>query len=131
MINHQKTFYKIEKQNEALHSRLNNIKIIWLKNVNNSSKKLTSLIIEIYNVEQLNTLIKNDLLNEYKHVTWKLFVNNCQIKQCFNCQRYDYIISVFRYERRCSIYFEQHNEKTCKISINKRKYDNCDDNYSI
>jgi hypothetical protein len=28
MINHQKTFYKIEKQNEALHSRLNNIKII-------------------------------------------------------------------------------------------------------
>jgi uncharacterized protein YcbK (DUF882 family) len=55
-------------------------------------------MIEIYNAEQLNELIRNDLLNEYTHVTCELFVNNCRIKQCFNCQRYDHIINVCRYE---------------------------------
>jgi hypothetical protein len=114
-----------------LHSKLKIVRIIWLRSVNNSNKKLTSLIIEIYNAEQSNRLIKNDLLNEYTHVTCELFVNNCRIKQCFNCQRFDYIVSVCRYERRCLICFEQHNEETCKISTNKRKCVNCDDNHSI
>jgi hypothetical protein len=34
-----------------LHSRLKIVKIIWFKNVNNNNKKLTSFIIEVYNVE--------------------------------------------------------------------------------
>ncbi len=83
--NQQKMIRRIEKQNETLHSRLKIVKIIWFKSVNNSNKKLTSLIIEIYSVEQLNKLIQNDLLKEYTHVTCEFFVNNCRIKQCFNC----------------------------------------------
>ncbi len=67
--------------------------MISLRNVNNNNKKLTSLIIEIYNAEQSNKLIKKDLLSKYTHVTCELFVNNCRIKQCFNCHRYDHIIN--------------------------------------
>ncbi len=92
--NQQKTIRRIEKQNEALHSRLKIVRVISLRSVNNSSKKLTSLIIEIYSAEQSNKLLKNDLLNEYTHVTCELFINNCRIKQCFDCQRYDHIINV-------------------------------------
>jgi hypothetical protein len=114
-----------------LHSRLKIVKIVWFRSVNNSNKKLKSLIIEIYSAEQSNRLIRDDLLNEYTHVTCELFVNNCRIKQCFNCQQYDHIISLCRYERRCSICFEQHSEKTCKISTNKRKCVHCDDNHSV
>jgi hypothetical protein len=68
-----------------LHLKFKIVKVIWLKSVNNSNKKLTSLIIEIYNVEQSNRLIRDDLLNEYTHVTCEFFVDNCRIKQCFNC----------------------------------------------
>jgi hypothetical protein len=92
---------------------------------------LFSLIVKIHSAEQINHLIKNDLLHEYSQISCELFVNNCRIKQCFNCQRYDHINKICRHERRCSVCVESHNDSTCKISINKRKCVNCDDNHSI
>jgi hypothetical protein len=114
-----------------LHSSLRIARIIWSKNVINEEKKLSSLIVKIHNAEQINRLIRNDFLHEYSQISCELFVNNCRIKQCFNCQRYDHIDKICRHERRCSVCVELHNDSTCKISIDKRKCVNCESNHSI
>jgi hypothetical protein len=120
MSNQQKIIRRIEKQNETLHSSLRIAKVIWSKSVINEEKELSSLIVKIHSAEQINRLIKNDFLHEYSQISCELFVNNCRIKQCFNCQRYDHIDKICRHERRCSICVESHNDSTCKISIDKR-----------
>jgi hypothetical protein len=79
--NQQKIIWRIEKQNEILHSSLRIARIIWSKNVINEEKKMSSLIVKIYNVEQINRLIKDDFLHEYSQIFCELFVNNCKIKQ--------------------------------------------------
>ncbi len=129
--NQQEIIRRIEKQNETLHSSLRIVKIVWSKSVINEEKELFSLIVKIHNAEQINRLIKDDLLHEYSQIFCELFVNNCRIKQCFNCQRYDHIDKICRHERRCSICVESHNDSTCKISIDKKKCVNCESNHSI
>jgi hypothetical protein len=129
--NQQKIIRRIEKQNESLHSNLRIARIIWSKSVINEKKELSSLIMKIHNVEQINRLIKDNFLHEYSSISWELFVNNCRIKQCFNCQRYDHIDKICRHEQRCSIYVESHNDSTCKIFVNKKKCVNCENNHSI
>jgi hypothetical protein len=114
-----------------LHSSLRIAKVIWSKSVINEEKELSSLIMKIHSAEQINRLIKDDLLHEYSQISCELFVSNCRIKQCFNCQRYDHIDKICRHERRCSVCVESHNDSTCKISIDKRKCANCEDNHSI
>jgi hypothetical protein len=129
--NQQKIIRRIEKQNEILNSSLRIARIIWSKNVINEKKKLSSLIVKIHNIEQINRLIKNDLLHEYSQISRELFVNNCRIKQCFNCLRYKHIDKICRHERRCSVCVESHNDSTCKILIDKKKCVNCENNHSI
>ncbi len=129
--NQQKIIRRIEKQNETLHSSLRIAKVIWSRSVINEEKELSSLIVKIHSAEQINRLIKDDFLHEYSQISCELFVNNCQIKQCFNCQRYDHIDKICRHERRCSVCAESHNDSTCKISIDKRKCVNCENNHSI
>ncbi len=129
--NQQEIIRRIEKQNETLHSSLRIAKVVWSKSVINEEKELSSLIVKIHSAEQINRLIRDDLLHEYSQISCELFVNNCRIKQCFNCQRYDHIDKIYRHERRCSVCVESHNDSTCKISIDKRKCANCEDNHSI
>jgi hypothetical protein len=131
MSNQQEIIRRIEKQNETLHSNLRIAKVIWSRSVINEEKELFSLIVKIHSAEQINRLIKNDFLHEYSQISCELFVNNCRIKQCFNCQRYDHIDKICRYERRCSVCVESHNDSTCKISIDKKKCVNCENNHSI
>jgi hypothetical protein len=129
--NQQEIIRRIEKQNETLHSSLRIARIIWSRSVINEEKELFSLIVKIYNAEWINRLIKDNLLHEYSQIFCELFVNNCRIKQCFNCQRYDHIDKIYRYERQCSVCVESHNDSTCKISIDKIKCANCVQSFDL
>jgi hypothetical protein len=106
-------------------------RVVWSKSAINEKKKLSSLIVKTHNAKQTNRLIKNDLLHEYSQISCELFVSNCRIKQCFNCQRYDHIDKICRHERRCSVCAKSHDDSTCKVSINKRKCVNYENNHSI
>ncbi len=130
-INQQKIIQRIENQNEILHSSLRIARVVWSKSAINEKKKLSSLIVKTHNAKQTNRLIKNDLLHEYSQISCELFVSNCRIKQCFNCQRYDHIDKICRHERRCSVCAKSHDDSTCKVSINKRKCVNYENNHSI
>jgi hypothetical protein len=114
-----------------LHSNLRIAKVIWSKSVINKEKELSFLIMKIRSAKQINRLIRNDFLHEYSQIFCELFVNNCRIKQCFDCQRYDHIDKIYRHERRCSVCVESHNDSTCKISIDKKKCANCESIHSI
>ncbi len=129
--NQQKIIQRIERQNEILHSSLRIARVVWSRNAINEEKKLSSLIVKTHNAKQTNRLIKNDLLHEYSQISCELFISNCRIKQCFNCQRYDHIDKICRHERRCSVCARSHDDSTCKVSINKRKCVNCESNHSI
>jgi hypothetical protein len=48
-----------------LHSSLRIAKVIWSKNVINEEKELSSLIVKIHSVEQINRLIKDHFWHEY------------------------------------------------------------------
>jgi hypothetical protein len=106
-------------------------KVVWSRSVINEEKKLSSLIVKTHSAKQTNRLIKDDLLHEYSQISCELFVSNCRIKQCFNCQRYDHIDKICKHERRCSVCARSHDDSTCKVSVNKRKCVNCEDNHSI
>jgi hypothetical protein len=52
----------------------------WSKSVDNNEKKLSLFIVKIYSIEQIDRLIKDDLLHEYTQIICELFVINCKIK---------------------------------------------------
>jgi hypothetical protein len=96
------------------------VKITWSKNVVNNEKKLSSLIVKIYNVEQIDYLIKDDFLHDETQISCEFFINNCKIKQLFYCQKYDHIDKICYYEKWCFVCFKFYNDFTCKMSMNKK-----------
>jgi uncharacterized protein YbcC (UPF0753/DUF2309 family) len=115
-----------------MHSNLKITRVILSKRAKIiSNKKYFSLIMKIYNVATINRLIKEKLLNECSHCTCKYFDKDCKLKQCFNYQRYELIEKSCKYEQRCAICANSHNDNTCTTSIKRRKYVNCDENHFV
>jgi hypothetical protein len=130
--NQQKTITHIMRQNASMHSNLKIARVIWSKRAKiNFDKKYSSLIMKIYNSAMTNRLIQEDILDEYSHRTCEYFDQDCRLKQCFNCQRYEHINRSCKYNRRCATYANFHNESICNTSIEKRKCVNCEKNHLV
>jgi hypothetical protein len=115
-----------------MHLNLKITRVIWSKRTKiHFDKKSSSLIMKIYNLITMNRLIQKKLLDEYSHRTCEYFDKNCRLKQCFNCQRYEHINKSCKYNRRCAICANFHNESICNTSIEKRKCVNCEKNHFV
>ncbi len=130
--NQQKTITHIMRQNALMHSNLKITRVIWSKRAKiNFDKKYSSLILKIYSSVMTNHLIQKELFDEYLHRTCEYFDKDCKLKQCFNCQRYEHINRSCKYNRRCAVCANSHNESICNTSIEKRKCVNCERNHFV
>jgi hypothetical protein len=120
------------RQNASMHSNLKIARVIWSKRAKiNFYKKYSSLILKIYSSAMTNRLIQKELLDEYSHRTCEYFDRDCKLKQCFNCQRYENINRSCKYNRRCAVCANSHNESICNTSIERRKCVNCERNHFV
>ncbi len=79
----------------------------------------------------MNWLMNVSMLNAYHECACKLFEKNCHITQCFRCQEFDHMITFCRKNQRCVKCADKHHIKRCMMSLNKRCFTNCNENYEL
>ncbi len=114
-----------------LHEDLKVLRIVWLKKIANSEKTHSSLIVEITIKAMTNQLINVSMLNLYQECACKLFEKNCHITQCFRCHEFDHMTKICRKNQRCEKCADKHHIKKCVMSLNKRRYVNCNENHEL
>jgi hypothetical protein len=91
IFNQKTAINKIIKQNNTLHKILDILRMTWIQKIINQRQNFFFLIIEIVNSKITYRQIKKKLSNKHTHLVCEYFEKKCRIKQCFKCQRYDYV----------------------------------------
>ncbi len=131
MNNQKKIIERLIKDNTRLHEDLKVLRIVWLKKIVKSEKTHSLLIIKIEIKVIMNQLMNINMLNSYQECACKLFEKNCCITQCFKCHEFDHITKFYRKNQRCKKCADKHHIKKCVISLNRKCYINCNENYEL
>ena len=104
---------KITEQNKRLHPTLEITRLAWPKQVAESGKSYSSIIIEVATAEMANRLIDEGLIEGSDIKICELFDKNCRIFQCFNCHKYGHSAKVCRNATACGYCAGAHRSDSC------------------
>src|SRR5436305_3576675 len=111
----------------------NNIKInhvtSLIKKLRNSKASIQSIIIFTENSKEGNDLICEELCVEDKYYAVKRYASQCQIKQCFKCQEYEYKAKMCTKKPRCEKCAQKHETRQC--DKRKIKCAHCEDFHTV
>ncbi len=131
MSKQKKIIERLIKDNARLHEDLKVLRIVWLKKIADSEKTYSSLIVEIAIEAIMNQLINVSMLNSYQECACELFEKNCHITQCFRCHEFDHMTKICRKNQRCEKCADKHHIEKCVMSLNRRRYVNCNENHEL
>ena len=90
----------------------NNIKInrvtSLIKKLRNSKALIQSIIIFTENSKESNDLICEELRVEDRYYAAKRYAPQCQIKQCFKCQKYEHKVKMCTKKSKCKKCIQKH-----------------------
>lgn len=101
----------IENSNHE-HIKINKITFLRWK-THNSNVNTQSIIIHMNHSEKMNEYIENEIIIEHRIHMIERHISQCQIKQCFNCQRYDHKTNICKKKSKCDRCAKKHITREC------------------
>ena len=123
IFNQNKVIQQLIEINAWLHDDLRIERVFWSFKIIREEKVYFTLTIEVVSAKMINRLINDDIIEDYKNKDCEIFVKECRMTQCFNCQQYEYIDKICKNLTRCDHCVDQYLSMNCivKISIRHRK----------
>jgi hypothetical protein len=104
----------LQNVNANLHSNLIIKKMSWSSQVIRNKKRYFTLHMKIIIVEMINWMLFENFIKIFEIKKCERFIKNCILRQCFNCQKYEYI------KKHCWIVV------VCKKCVMKHHINECD-----
>ncbi len=115
----------LQNVNASFHSSLIIKKMSWSFRVIWDKKRYFTLHMKIIIVEMINRMFFENLMKIFEIKECELFIKNCILQQCFNCQKYEHIEKHCRIVVVCEKCVMKHHINECDSSIIE-KYKMCE-----
>ena len=116
------TAKRLQDQNSTKHPGLEILRTAWPKQVHDSGKTHSSLIVEVASATQANRLIEEGLVEGYDEKQCELFDKTCRLTLCFRCHKYGHRSRACKNDPFCSICGGRHDGRICKAANKQGKH---------
>lgn len=107
---------RLQEENKRLHPGLEIVRAAWPKNVVDSGKSHSSLILEVATAAMANRLIDHGVIESYRELDCEYFAKEARTIQCFNCHKFGHPAKLCRNPIFCHKCGESHDPNTCETT---------------